>query len=276
MDREKKDIVVYQNDLVDRFIFEYKQKEIDLFLAIIMQSQQNSRMVEFSKNDLKNLIKTSIITNDEFTKLVRGLASKNIRYKAEKEWIDKDTGEVIAEKGDFITMNFFDVLIETKDQEYLKVVIKKEFHEYIYEIKKELGFASHSLQNILSLDSRYEKILYLLLNRWKNYTKPVRFEFEYFKTYLAVPKSYKNNDIKRMLEKCKANIQEKIGLKYEFAFLKKGAKVKYIEFIISDPISEIIKKYFDPETVKLEKEMYGLLFRQKGINPELYREEEEK
>ena len=115
MENKKKNIVIYQNDLIDKFIFEYKQKEIDLFFGIILQAQQNSTIVEFQKDEIRKLIKTGNLSNEEFTKLIRGLASKNIRYKTQENIIDTETGEILAESGDFVTMNFFDLLVEAKN-----------------------------------------------------------------------------------------------------------------------------------------------------------------
>ena len=270
MENKKKNIVIYQNDLIDKFIFEYKQKEIDLFFGIILQAQQNSTIVEFQKDEIRKLIKTGNLSNEEFTKLIRGLASKNIRYKTQENIIDTETGEILAESGDFVTMNFFDLLVEAKN-DIIKIKIKKEFHKYIFEIKKELGFSTHNLQKVLQLDSRYEKLLFVLLNRWKNFQRPMKFDFEYFKKYLNIPKSYKNNDVKRLLEKAQQNIKKSTGIRFEFQFIKKGQKVLTIEFVMSDVVKDMIKKVLNPDTNEFEKKVLKIGLKNMGIeNPEVY------
>ena len=55
--KNKKEMVTYQNEFVDKFVLDYKQKELDLFFAIIFQMQKNSKIIEFQKENIKKSIK---------------------------------------------------------------------------------------------------------------------------------------------------------------------------------------------------------------------------
>ncbi len=264
MKKKEKEIVVYQNEFVDKFVLDYKQKELDLFFGIIFQMQKDSKIIEFRREDIKRLIKTSNITSDDFTALIKSLSRQSIRYKTTEQIIDEDTGKVLANPGAFITINFFDMLIE--EGEKVTIKIKKEFQKYFFEIQKDLGFSKHELQDLLKLSSRYEKLLFILLNRWKTFNRVFSSDFEEFKTKLNIPSSYKNNDIKRMLEKAKISIEKNTKIKFEFEFIKRGRKVEKINFYISNTLREMLKKARDEKTNEIEKRVLLIGLRANDID----------
>ena len=98
--REKKHLVTYQNEFIDSVIFskDYTKKMMHLFFAIVYKVQENSSLVEFDKDEIKNLIKTSNMTNKEFSKLLINVSSKAVLYKTDEEITIED--KVIAKKGD--------------------------------------------------------------------------------------------------------------------------------------------------------------------------------
>lgn len=249
--KNRKEIVTYQNEFVDKFVLDYKQKELDLFFAIIFQMQRNSKIIEFQKEDIKKSIKTSNLTSEDFTNLIKSLSRQSIRYKTMEQIIDEETGKILANPGAFVTINFFDMLIEEDDKVTIK--IKKEFQRYFFEIQENLGFSKHELQDLIKLSSRYEKLLFILLNRWKTFNRVFSTDFEEFKIKMNIPKSYKNNDVKRMIEKAKANIEKNTKIKFEFEFIKKGRKVEKINFYISNALREMLIKAKDENTKEIER-----------------------
>ena len=147
--KNKKEMVTYQNEFVDKFVLDYKQKELDLFFAIIFQMQRNSKIIEFQKEDIKKSIKTSNLTSEDFTNLIKSLSRQSIRYKTTEQIIDEETGRILANPGAFVTINFFDMLIEEDDKVTIK--IKKEFQKYFFEIQENLGFSKHELQDLIKI-----------------------------------------------------------------------------------------------------------------------------
>ena len=70
---------------------------------------------------------------------------------------------------------------------------------------------------------------------------------------MNIPKSYKNNDVKRMIEKAKANIEKNTKIKFEFEFIKKGRKVEKINFYISNALRDMLIKAKDENTKEIER-----------------------
>jgi len=70
---------------------------------------------------------------------------------------------------------------------------------------------------------------------------------------MNIPRSYKNNDVKRMIEKAKANIEKNTKIKFEFEFVKKGRKVEKINFYISNALREMLIKAKDENTKEIER-----------------------
>lgn len=266
MSKIDKEIVVYQNEFIDKFILDYKQKEIDLFFGIIFKIQKDSKIIEFKKDEIKNLIKTSNLSSEEFTNLIKSLARQAVRYKTKEEIIDEDTGKVLANPGAFVTINFFDMLIEEGDNVTIK--IKKEFQKYFFEIQKDLGFSKHELQDLLKLSSRYEKLLFIILNRWKTFDKVYKCDFEEFKIKLGIPGSYKNNDVKRLIEKAKKNIEKNTKIKFEFEFIRKGRKIEEIHFYIQNVLRELLIRARDNNISEIERNVLVLGLKRSGINIE--------
>ena len=85
--REKKHLVTYQNEFIDSVIFskDYTKKMLHLFFSFFYKVQENSSLVEFDKDEIKNLIKTSNMTNKEFSKLLINVSSKAVLYKTDEE-----------------------------------------------------------------------------------------------------------------------------------------------------------------------------------------------
>ncbi len=265
MKEKENNLVVYQNEFIDRFLIDYKQKAIDVFFGIIMKVQQNSNIIEFDKLELKKLVKTGNLTNKEFGELIKHIASNTVRFKTIEEIIDEETGVILANPGDYVTINFFDILVEKEKEQKVVIKIKKEFKKYFFELKSELGFSSHKLKELLDLDSRYAKILFILLNRWKNYNKKVSIDFEFLKEYMKFPKSYKNNDIKRVLEKAKKNIEDNTNISYIFEFNRNGRKVESISFYVTNVKNMLHKKITDPKISEIEKKVLELAIKNREV-----------
>ena len=232
MEDIKKDTIVYRNEFVDRFLFNYKQKALDVFFGILLKVQQDSSIIEFDKDELKKLIKTGNLSNKEFGELIKYIASQSIRYKTDENIIDEDSGRIIANVGDYVTKNFFDVLIEKEKENKVIIKIRREFKKYFFDLKTELGFSRHELKEVLVLDSRYNKLMFILLNRWKNYDKALIIDYDFFKEFLKIPNSYRNHDIKRILDKAKKDLHKHTNIRFDYKFNKKGNKVVNITFLM--------------------------------------------
>ena len=255
-------IVRYDNELVDRFLFtNYKSKMLDLFFALILKVQKEKNTIKFNRNEIKNLIKTSNLTSAEFTEILKTLSSQTIRYKVTEDLIEND--DVIAKKGDFIWESIFERLIEEKTQEYITIQIKDKFKWLFFDLKD--NFSKHELDEIMNINSKYSKILFMFLNRWRNYNKAVFVEWDNLLARLGTPASYKTNDIIRTLDKSKEEINGKTGLKFDYKTVKRGRKIEKIVFTINDYIKEIEDMLKDPNINSTQKKALEMILKRETV-----------
>ena len=254
-------IVRYDNELVDRFLFtNYKSKMFDLFFALILKVQKEKNTIKFNRNEIKNLIKTSNLTNAEFTEILKSLSSQTIRYKATEDIIENN--EVIAKKGDFIWESIFERLIEEKSQEHITIQIKDKFKGLFFDLRD--NFSKHELDEMMNINSIYSKKLFMFLNRWRNYNKAVFVEWDNLIARLGTPVSYKTNDIIRTLNKSKEEKNKKTGLKFDYKTVKKGRKIEKIVFTINDYIQEIKDMLDDPNINSSQRRAIEMILKREG------------
>ena len=254
-------IVRYDNELVDRFLFtNYKSKMFDLFFALILKVQKEKNTIKFNRNEIKNLIKTSNLTNAEFTEILKSLSSQTIRYKATEDIIENN--EVIAKKGDFIWESIFERLIEEKSQEHITIQIKDKFKGLFFDLRD--NFSKHELDEMMNINSIYSKKLFMFLNRWRNYNKAVFVEWDNLIARLGTTVSYKTNDIIRTLNKSKEEINAKTGLKFDYKTVKKGRKIEKIVFTINDYIQEIKDMLDDPNINSSQRRAIEMILKREG------------
>ena len=267
--REKKHLVTYQNEFIDSVIFskDYTKKMLHLFFAIVYKVQENSSLVEFDRTEIKNLIKTSNMTNKEFSKLLTDVASKAFLYKTDEEIVVEN--KVIARPGDYIHENFFERLIEQQNSNRLIIQIKPKFKGWFFDFKKnKIGFSKHYIEDVKTLDSKPSIILFTMLNRWRTYKKSIFMDFEYVKKNLnPETKGYKNNDVLRLLEKCKIDIEEKTDLKFDFIVIrsKNGRKIEQIAFNVNSDKTELEDLLKEEHTNSTQLSAIKVILRQKPV-----------
>ena len=255
-------IVRYDNELVDRFLFtNYKSKMLDLFFALILKVQKEKNTIRFDRDEIKTLIKTSNLTNAEFTEILKALSSQTVRYKVTEDIVENN--EIIATKGDYIWENIFDRLIEEKNQEYITIQIKDKFKTLFFDLKD--NFSKHELDEIININGKYSKILFMFLNRWRTFNKAVFVEFDNLIDRLGTPTSYKTNDVIKTLDKAKNEINGKTGLKFDYKTVKKGRKIEKIVFTINDYIQELKDMLNDPNINAVQKKAVEMILKKEGV-----------
>ena len=255
-------IVRYDNELVDRFLFtNYKSKMLDLFFALILKVQKEKNTIRFDRDEIKTLIKTSNLTNAEFTEILKALSSQTVRYKVTEDIIENN--EIIATAGDYIWENIFDRLIEEKNQEFITIQIKDQFKTLFFDLRD--NFSKHELDEIINISGKYSKILFMFLNRWRTFNKAVFVEFDNLIDRLGTPASYKTNDIIKTLDKAKDEINGKTGLKFDYKTVKKGRKIEKIVFTINDYIQELKDMLNDPNVNAAQKKAVEMILKKEGV-----------
>lgn len=255
-------IIRYGNDLVDKFLFtNYKTKMFHLFFALILKVQKEKNTIKFDRNEIKTLIKTSNLTNTDFTEILKSLSSQTVKYKATEDIIENN--ELIAKKGDIIWENIFERLIEEKNKEYITIQIKDKFRTLFFDLKD--NFSKHEFDGIVNLNSKYSIILFMFLNRWRNYNKAVFVDLDNLVERLDMPASYKTSDIINTLERAKKEISKKTGLKFDYKTVKKGRKIEKIVFTINDYIQELKDMLNDPGINVTQKKAIEMILKKEGV-----------
>lgn len=265
MIKKNNELVRYSNELVDFYNFDFtKEKELDIFIAIIYAVQKNESLIQFKTQDIKKLIKTSNLTYKEFKQYVRALASTPLRYKADIDIIENNVVKV--KKGDDVEEFFFDKLIFSKDEEYITIVLKENFKGLIMDLKKE--FSKHGLKEFFMLNGKYTKFLFMHLNRWKNYHDYLEWTEDRLREKLKVPQNYNFSKIEeRILEKARKEIIMKTELYFDYEIDRKTKIVRFKiykleEKFLDDYLKKIDKKEYN-ELTEIEKKIYDISLKAK-------------
>ena len=259
------ELVRYSNELVDFYNFDFeKEKELDLFIAIIYAIQKNESLIQFKTRDIKKLIKTSNLTYKEFKQYVRNLAKTPLKYRANADIVEN--GIVKVKKGDYIEEFFFDKLIFSKDEEYITIVIKEDFKTLILDLRKE--FSKHSLKEFFMLNGKYTNFLFMHLNRWKNYPDELDWTEDRLREKLKVPQNYNFSKIEdRILEKARKEIVMKTEIYFDYEKKKKSKAVQFKvykleEKLMNEFLEKMGKKNYE-ELTESEKRIYNISLKAK-------------
>lgn len=137
-----------------------------------------------------------------------------------------------------------------------------DLHSFLLELKKEEGFTSYRLENILQLSSAYIQRIYEICFKWKH-AGSCEYELQNLKDLIgAVEKSYGiyGSFKQRILNPAVEEINKKTDIKIDFEEIKQGRKVVSINFLI-----ESKDKKTKPTN---EKPKYGYKPRKKIIREE--------
>jgi plasmid replication initiation protein len=198
-------------------------KILDVYLSRIDSHAPDKRYVRFEKGEIEKLLGVDRIRKDELSKRLDNLFTAVTLHDENKP------------KG-FIKIGLFAKAEANVDDDGLwqiDLACTTEAMEYIFNIEN-LGYIRYKLRNVINLTSRYSYILfsYLLDNR---YRKTWEISLSELKSLLAcTAESYSEfklfND--RILKKCKAEINAKTDINFDYFTVKKGRKVTDIRFEI--------------------------------------------
>lgn len=105
--------------------------------------------------------------------------------------------------------------------------------DFLLSLKGE--FTLYYLDNVLRLKSNYSITLYEMLMKHKNMAyKNLIVEIEKLREYLFIPKSYRNNDVIKLLFKIQKEIMENTSIQFDFEIIKEGAAFHSINFKIKN------------------------------------------
>ena len=157
------DVVKYHNDLNTIPMRNWTAEEMNFFFAIISKMRNNeTNVVEISKNELKELANYSDWNLPRFIKIMENLGEHivSIRYY-------ERTSRSLK------IMNLFSTFEVNWTEDMLDMSVKVGVTENFSYIMNQLHaeFTSYELKEFTSLRSTYTKTIYRLLKQWKTVGK---------------------------------------------------------------------------------------------------------
>jgi len=194
----------------------YTKLELDFIYSFISMIKDEDEEFKRYTLSLKNLEK----------KLNKRLLLKDIEYIFDT--LIQKTFKVNNEKL-LATYAFFTTLEFDKEKKELTVEFNPKLKPHLLKLNI---YAKGNLKYILEFKSEYSKRIYMLMSQWKNAKKRL-YSVSDLRDILAIPKSFKYNDIKRhVLKKAEKELLEKADIYFTFEEIKEGRKVTDLLFRI--------------------------------------------
>ena len=229
---EKENLVVKHNALINATSkYKYETNELKLICTLISNiDNQKDKGFDIKYMNLRDLnFSEKDITNVEYiTNLCESIMSKPFKIG----------------KGVF---NWFSGLVY--DNGVIEYAFDKRLKPYLLELKD--NFTRYNISNILKLRSSYSIQIFELLSQYKTIgTRSIT--IDEFRKLLKIPKTYKNNDLKRLIEGVQKDLKNNTTLSFEFSFKKLGKSFNSIDFQIFDNYENINKIKTQRKAKRLE------------------------
>ena len=230
---EKENLVVKHNALINATSkYKYETNELKLICTLISNiDNQKDKGFDIKYMNLRdlNFSEKDIINVEYITNLCESIMSKPFKIG----------------KGVF---NWFSGLVY--DNGVIEYAFDKRLKPYLLELKD--NFTRYNISNILKLRSSYSIQIFELLSQYKTIgTRSIT--IDEFRKLLKIPKTYKNNDLKRLIEGVQKDLKNNTTLSFEFSFKKLGKSFNSIDFQIFDNYENINKI----KTQRKEKRLEG-------------------
>ena len=185
-------LVVYGNDFNFMPLPKLTEFEIDIFMQIISELNEN-RELELFFMDLAYEIwtkkhKSAKETLENFYKLADKLLSFKVKYSIKNRHYA------------FICFEKLELILDEDPDPRIKIKAQEDFYELITNLQ--MGFTKFELKEFMSLSGKYTKTLYRLLKQFRNTGEVIIYKnnFQEFCKIMNIPQSYKQADIdKRIL-----------------------------------------------------------------------------
>ena len=207
-------------------------KLFDIYLGRINPKDSNVTKVVFTKSELCKVLGVNRIRNDNLKRCLKTLMSSIIEIK----------GINHNGKAETILIPLLSVARITYDDAHfgnvatVELKCSEEAKKYIYNIEA-VGYLRMNLANVLSFDGRNPYAMYQYLNQ-NRFRGCWEVSVDELKGYLGIQGKYDTfKDFEKwVLKPCKAEIEEKTGMKFLYDKIKVGNRIQKVEFtIIREP-----------------------------------------
>lgn len=273
-----KEIVKYHNDLNKLVLRNWTKTEQDLFFTIIERARdQGTSVIELTRDDFEDIINQSGRNINRLMRTIKEFHDKVFSLY----WLQKK--ETQTKKGKKIELSHisffrdFNLYLELLEDEPMNirgtVEVSKDFEYLVNQLVN--NFTQWELKEFYSIRSIYSKNIYRLLKQFKSTGQRI-FTVEEFRELLAIPTSYRNNDItRRILDPAKKDLKpyfNNLSIKTK----KQGNKITHFIFTFDREIISLKVKDYSNSITLSETEQEQLLnlaseqVKGKGITSEEY------
>lgn len=219
------EVVKYHNDFSNKIILKnFTATELNFLMAICakMRNQETNEVI-FDFSQLRDFVKWDNNNNKLFIESLKNTNKKLLALNFEMPNEEAEYGGVTQ----FVLFPIFDVFPKTKK---LKISVNKKFAYLLNGLSS--NFTSFELENFTTLQSKYSKILYKELMKYKS-TGYVIFKTEEFREKLDIPHKYRMTHINQKVLSPSKEELSKVFQKFEIKKIKKGREITHIEFYFS-------------------------------------------
>lgn len=230
----------YHNDFSNQVVLKkFNANELNFLMALCSKMRnQDTNEVIFSFDQLKELTKWSRNDNKGF---IESLENTNKKLLALNFTIKEDKKTI-----QFV---LFPTFITDSEKKTLKVRVNEDFKYLLNGLSS--SFTRFELENFTTLQSKYSKIIYKELMKFKN-TGYAIFKIEEFREKLDIPNSYRMTHInQKVLFPAKEELS-KVFQKFEFHKIKKGRDITHIEFHFSLKKEKRTEEPIEQEVIEAE------------------------
>jgi len=188
----------------------YSSNELKLIATLIEQVKTTDTIFKEKYINLKDIefLEDDYNNHSYLDSLCQSIMSKPFKIPNTKVWV-----------------NWFSQM-ECKNG-FIQYCFTPALKPYLLELKG--NYTLYELKNIIPLKSSYSIQIFELLKQLEKYVFR-KIILEDFKEILNIPKSYKTNDIKRLIERSQKELKEKSKFYFEPHYKKKGRKITHINF----------------------------------------------
>lgn len=226
------EIVKYHNDFSNQVVLKkFNANELNFLMAICSKMRnQETNEIMFTFEQLKELTKWSRNDNKGF---IESLENTNKKLLA--------LNFTIKENRKTIQFVLFPTFITDDEKKTLKVRVNEDFKYLLNGLSS--NFTHFELENFTILQSKYSKILYKELMKFKS-TGYLIMTIDDFRNKLDIPKTYQMTHIKTKILKPVILELSQILKNFEMKQLKKGKNITHFEFTFkpvkdNTPIKEV-------------------------------------
>jgi len=219
-------LVVKGNDLI---ISRY-----NLSLAEQRLILQVVSMIDKDDEDFKDYY----VSISDYLDLVGSNSNNYYQVKKFTEELLKKPLHIPLQDGNFLACNWFSSIVYLSEKGAIVCRFDPHLKPYLLQLKNR--FTAYRLENVLKLKSKYSIRLYEVLKRYEN-IRETKMSLDNFRKYLAIPKTYKYNDIrKQILQPSQEEFKKYTDIIFEYYEIKEGRKVVGLKFVIYQNEKNII------------------------------------